>query len=77
VSTQCRGKGLGKLTNALALIEFQKRFNWNVVTEQVAPDNPVSLAMIVSCGLDDTAGLVSVAASYTDERFTSTSSQWF
>jgi hypothetical protein len=70
VSTRCRGKGLGKLTNAIALIESQKRFNWDVVTEQVAPDNPVSRAMILSCGLDETAGLVTVAASNTDERIT-------
>jgi len=70
VSTRCRGKGLGKLANALALIESQKRFNWNVVTEQAAPDNPVSLAMIMSCGLDDTAGLVTIAASNFDDRIT-------
>ena len=70
VSTQCRGKGLGKLINAIALIESQKRFNWDVITEQAAPDNLVSRAMILSCGLDETAGLVTVAASKTDERVT-------
>jgi hypothetical protein len=70
VSTRCRGKGLGKLANALALIESQKRFNWNVVTEQAALDNPVSRAMIISCGLDDTAGLVTIAASNMDDRIT-------
>ena len=70
VSTRCRGKGLGKLANALALIESQKRFNWNVVTEQAATDNPVSRAMIISCGLDDTAGLVTIAASNFDDRIT-------
>jgi hypothetical protein len=70
VSTGCRGKGLGKLANALALIESQKRFNWSVVTEQAAPDNPVSRAMIISCGLDDTAGLMTIAVSNTGERIT-------
>ncbi|MFT5260459.1 MAG: hypothetical protein ACI810_002210 [Gammaproteobacteria bacterium] len=70
VSTQCRGKGLGKFVNALALIESQKRFNWNFVTEQAALDNPISRAMIISCGLDDTAGLVTIAASNFDERIT-------
>ena len=70
VSTGCRGKGLGKLVNALALIESQKRLNWNVVTEQFALDNPVSRAMIISCGLDDTAGLVTIAVSNTGERIT-------
>jgi hypothetical protein len=70
VSTRCRGKGLGKLANALALIESQKRFNWNVVTEQAASDNPASRAMIISCGLDDTAGLVTIAASNIDDRIT-------
>ena len=70
VSTGCRGKGLGKLANALALIESQKQFNWNVVTEQAALDNPVSRAMIISCGLDDTAGLVTIAASNIDDRIT-------
>jgi hypothetical protein len=70
VSTGYRGKGLGKLVNALALIESQKRLNWNVVTEQSALDNPVSRAMIISCGLDDTAGLVTIAVSNTGERIT-------
>jgi hypothetical protein len=70
VSTGCRGKGLGKLANALALIESQKRFNWNVATEQAALNNPVSRAMIISCGLDDTAGLVTIAVSNTGERIT-------
>ena len=70
VSTGCRGKGLGKLANALALIESQKRFNWNVVTEQAALDNPASRAMIISCGLDDSAGLVTIAVSNTGERIT-------
>ncbi len=70
VSVGCRGKGLGKLANALALIESQKRFNWTVVTEQAAPDNPVSRAMIISCGLDDTAELVTIAVSNTGERIT-------
>ena len=63
-------KGLASVVNALALIESQKRFNWNVITEQAALDNSVSRAMIMSCGLDDTAGLVTIAVSNTGERIT-------
>jgi hypothetical protein len=70
VSPGCRGKGLGKLANALALIESHKRFNWEVVTEQAAADNPASRAMIESCGLDHSAGLVTIALSNSDERIT-------
>ncbi|MFT5112297.1 MAG: hypothetical protein ACI8P9_001621 [Parasphingorhabdus sp.] len=70
VSTVSRGKGLGKLVNAHALIESQKRFSWQVVTEQAALDNPSSRAMITSCGLDDIAGLVTIAVSNTGERIT-------
>ncbi|MGI9464070.1 MAG: hypothetical protein ACR2OM_09025 [Aestuariivirgaceae bacterium] len=70
VSDSCRGRGLGKLINALALSESHRRFGWTVATEQVAPDNPVSRAMILACGLDHSAGLVSVAAINSDENFT-------
>ena len=69
VSGACRGKGLGKLINALVLIESQKRFGWQVATEQVAPDNPVSRAMILACGLDHSARMATVAAINSDERF--------
>lgn len=69
VSATCRGKGLGKLINALILAESQKRFGWRVATEQVAPDNPASRAMILACGLDHADGLVSVAASRSEEKF--------
>jgi hypothetical protein len=70
VSGTCRGKGLGKLINALALVESHKRFGWKVATEQVAPDNPVSRAMILACGLDHSQGLVTVAAINSDESLT-------
>jgi len=30
VSDNCRGKGLGKLINALALVESHKRFGWKL-----------------------------------------------
>jgi hypothetical protein len=69
VSSACRGKGLGNLINALVLVESQKRFGWKVATEQVAPDNPVSRAMILACGLDHSAGMATVAAINSDERF--------
>ena len=69
VSDRCRGKGLGKLINALALVESQTRFGWQVATEQVAPDNAASLAMIRACGLDHADGLVSVGASLSKEKF--------
>lgn len=69
VSERYRGRGLGKLVNALALIESQRRFGWTVATEQVAADNPASKAMILACGLDHSEGLSSVAAINSDERF--------
>lgn len=69
VSDRCRGKGLGKLINAQVLVESRRRFGWRVATEQVAPDNAVSRAMILACGLDHAAGLVSVAATRSDEKF--------
>lgn len=69
VSDRCRGQGLGKLINALALVESQQRFGWQVATEQVAPDNAASLAMILACGLDHADGLVSVAVSRSAEKF--------
>ena len=69
VSGDCRGRGLGKLVNALALVESHERFGWKVATEQVAPDNPASRAMILACGLDHADGLSSVGAINSDERF--------
>ena len=65
-----RGRGLGKVMNALALMESHKRFGWRYANEGVAADNPVSQAMIKACGLDHSAGLWSVAAMDSDERFT-------
>ena len=69
VADRCRGQGLGKLINALALTESQTRFGWRFATEQVAPDNAASLAMIRACGLDHADGLASVAASRSSEKF--------
>lgn len=40
-----------------------------VVDAVRGPDNLVSRAMIEACGLDDTNGLVSIAASCFEERF--------
>ena len=69
VTPALRGKGLGKLANALALRESHRRFSWTHATENVASDNPVSLAMITSCGLT-AGGLVSIAARTTGENLT-------
>ena len=69
VTPALRGKGLGKLANALVLRESHRRFNWTHATENVASDNPVSLAMITSCGLT-AGGLVTVVASTTGENLT-------
>ena len=69
VSARCRGKGLGKLVNALALSESHRRFGWRVATEQVAPDNAASRAMILACGLEHQDGLVSVAVTKSRESF--------
>jgi len=62
VSGACRGRGLGKLINALVLAESQRRFGWRVATEQVAADNVVSRSMILACGLDHSQGLASITA---------------
>ena len=69
VAGRFRGRGLGKLVNAIALVESHRRFGWEVATEQVAPDNPASKAMIMACGLDHSDGLSSVAAINSDESF--------
>lgn len=70
VTQAYRGKGLGKLVNALVLQESHQRYNWTHASENVSADNPVSLAMIKSCGLDLSAGLATVAAIKTGEAFT-------
>ncbi len=62
VSEDHRGKGLGKLVNALALLESAERFQWHVASEQVAPDNVPSKAMIEACGLTHEDGLYTIAA---------------
>jgi hypothetical protein len=69
VSRAQRGRGLGRLANAAMLIESHAAFKWTTVKEQVASDNPVSRAMVEACGLDNSAGLVSLAAINTDESF--------
>ncbi len=65
-----RGRGLGKLVNALSLIESAGLFEWNAATEQVAADNLASRAMITACGLDDSDGMYSVVAMKPGEVFT-------
>lgn len=69
VSSAHRRRGLGKLVNARMLVESQARFGWTSAKEQVAADNAASRAMILACGLENSAGLVSVAAINSDERF--------
>jgi len=70
VSDENRGRGLGKLINALALVESQRRFGWRVATEHVAVDNAVSRSMILACGLDQARGLTSITATAPEEGFT-------
>lgn len=70
VSPSHRGKGLGKLVNAVMMVESHTLFAWTTVKEQVATDNVPSRAMIRACGLDNSEGLVSVAAINSDEAFT-------
>lgn len=69
VDPEHRGTGLGKCVNALALQESHRRFGWTHATEQVAANNIASLAMIIACGLDRSAGLSSVATLNTGEAF--------
>jgi|GEM_PF-1595209 len=65
-----RGRGLGKLMNAMTLTESHKCFGWRYANESVSPENQVSQAMIKACGLDYSAGLWSFAAINSDETFT-------
>ena len=70
VAEAARGLGLGKRINAEALVRSHALWSWDVATEQVAPDNAASLAMIRACGLSHKHGLVAMAAINSDERFT-------
>ena len=70
VAPDHRGKGLGKLVNALLLQESHARFVWEMATEQVSPDNPASIAMIEACGLNCRDGYISIGASNSGTRFT-------
>lgn len=65
-----RGRGLGRLVNAIMLKESQARFGWTLAKEQVAADNPASRAMIEACGLNNDDGYVSIAAINSEESFT-------
>ncbi len=70
VTAAQRGKGLGKLVNAVVLAESQKRLSWHRVMEQAAHDNAASQAMIAACGLERDENNVTVAAIDMDETFT-------
>lgn len=70
VSPAHRGRGLGRLVNAITLAQSHARFAWTTAVEQVAPDNPASQAMVEACGLDMDAGFVSIAAINSEEAFT-------
>jgi len=52
------------------MVESYKRLSWKIVQEQASPDNPASIAMIKSCGLDFDENLVFMAAINSDEPFT-------
>lgn len=70
VSPAHRRQGLGRLANALVLVESHNRFGWTVAKEHVAADNAASQAMVEACGLDNGAGRVSLVAIDSDEGFT-------
>ena len=70
VSPTYRGKGLGKLINAICLRESAIAYGWNQVIEQAHPDNAVSRSMIEACGLHHKDELVTIGASLSSERFT-------
>lgn len=70
VSPDQRRRGLGRLINAVMLLESQKRFGWTMAKEQVAADNAASQAMIKACGLSNEDGYVSMAAISSGESFT-------
>jgi len=69
VSPSHRRRGLGRLVNAVMLLESQARFGWTRAKEQVAPENAASQAMIRACGLDSGEGYVSVVAIGSDDSF--------
>ncbi|MGB5556910.1 MAG: GNAT family N-acetyltransferase [Paracoccaceae bacterium] len=70
VDPKARGKGLGKLANARALIDSHAAMGWTQATEFVAADNPASRAMVAASGLTVDAGLVTAIATRGAERFT-------
>lgn len=70
VKSDARGIGLGKLANAVLMVESHAHLSWKIVQEQAAPDNPASIAMIQSCGLTFDENLISVVAIDSDETFT-------
>lgn len=70
VDPGARGKGLGKLANARALIESHAAMGWSRATEFVAADNPASRAMVAACGLNLDAAMVAAIATRGEERFT-------
>lgn len=69
VSPTHRRRGLGRLVNAVMLLESHALFGWTMAKEQVAPENAASQAMIRACGLDRGNGYVSVVAIGSDEPF--------
>ena len=70
VKGDSRGIGMGKLANAVLMVESHARLSWKIVQEQAAPDNPASIAMIRACGLKFDEDLVSVVTIDSDETFT-------
>lgn len=70
VSPAHRRQGLGRLANAVALVESHARFGWTMAKEHVAADNAASQAMVEACGLGNGEGRVSLVALDSDEGFT-------
>ncbi|EJL49478.1 acetyltransferase, ribosomal protein N-acetylase [Rhizobium sp. CF122] len=71
VTADQRGKGLGRLVNALAIMAAFETLGADEVVEFVHADNAVSRRMIQSCGLQlDPTILCGLATPVVDARFT-------
>ena len=70
VHPEQRGRGLGRLMNAVTILEALARLPGDRVNENVAVDNAPSWAMVRRCGLEERSELVTVILSREATRFT-------
>ena len=70
VSPDHKRKGLGKLANAIVLVESHKAFGWVTALEQARPDNIPSRRMIEACGLKMSDDWVTISVVNSEEEFT-------